>query len=433
MRLRKSSRDTRSESVASYAMHATRRRSRPFATGARITEVLVVLIVIAGSVACSPAGGTTPPAAPVGVSTPGAPAAPPSGAPADLASVLEPVRVRSGLPGLAAAIITSDGVAAMGAVGVRKAGDPTPVAPGDAWHLGSDTKAMTATLFALYVDQGKIAFTTTLAQAFPAWASKMDPAFRNVTMQALLAHRGGLPHDVPDEVFASLPHTAADSRTARLAAIQAALARPPDFPPDTKFAYSNAGYMIVGAALEELTDTPWESLMRAKLFEPLGMSSCGFGPPAAPGQVDQPWPHLVTDGGLEAVPTRSPAADNPPALGPAGTVHCSLRDWGKFVAMHLAGARGESRFLSSASFAKLHTPHAGDEYAGGWIVTKRPWAHGVALTHAGSNGMWFANVWLAPSLDRAFLVATNRGDAAAAKATDEVVGKLVTMSATWKT
>jgi D-alanyl-D-alanine carboxypeptidase len=396
-----------------------------------VTQALVALIAIVGSVACAPGAGAT--VAPVGVSAPpSAPATPPPAAEADLASMLEPIRVKSGLPALAAAIIAGDRIAAMGAVGVRKSGDPTPVGPGDEWHLGSDTKAMTATLFALYVDDGKISFTTTLAQAFPAWASKMDPAFRDVTMQALLAHRGGLPHDVPSEVFGSLPRTAADSRAARLTAIQAALERPPEIRPDTKFAYSNAGYMIVGAALEELTDTPWETLMRERLFAPLGMTSCGFGAPATPGQVDQPWPHLVVAGELEPVPT-GPAADNPPALGPAGTVHCSLADWGKFVAMHLAGARGESKFLSATSFAKLHTPYPGEEYAGGWIVTTRPWAHGMALTHAGSNGMWFANVWLAPGLDRAFLVATNRGDAAAAEATDAVVDKLVMMSSSWKT
>jgi CubicO group peptidase (beta-lactamase class C family) len=395
----------------------------------RITGVLVVLMAMVGSVACAPgAGGKTPPAAPVGVSIPG----PPPGAQTDLASVLEPIRARSGLPGLAAAVISGDRVAAIGAVGVRKSGDPTPVAPGDAWHLGSDTKAMTATLFALYVDEGKIAFTTTLAQAFPAWASKMDPAYRDVTMQALLAHRGGLAHDVPSDVFANLPPAGGESRAARLAAIQAALQRPPEIPPDTRYSYSNAGYMILGAALEELTDTPWESLMRARLFEPLRMTTCGFGPPAAPGQVNQPWPHRVVDGELEPMPT-GPGADNPPALGPAGTVHCSLADWGKFVAMHLAGARGESKFLSAASFAKLHTPYPGEEYAGGWLVTERPWSHGVALMHKGSNTMWFANVWLAPGLDRAFLVVTNRGDAAAAQATDEVVRKLVMMSSSWTT
>lgn len=254
----------------------------------RVTEVLVVLIAMVGPVGCSPGtGGRTPPAWPVGTSPPGSAGAPPSGAQADLDAVLESIRARYGLPALAAAMVVGDRVAAIGAVGVRKSGDPTPVAPGDEWHLGSDTKAMTATLFALYVDEGKIAFTTTLAQAFPAWASKMDPAYRGVTMQALLAHRGGLAHDVPPEVFASLPRTGADSRAPRLAAIQATLALPPEIPPDTKFAYSNAGYMIVGAALEALTDTPWESLMRTRIFEPLGMTSCGFGPPATPGRVER--------------------------------------------------------------------------------------------------------------------------------------------------
>src|SRR5579883_2118099 len=102
----------------------------------RMTQVLVVSNAIVGSVACSPgAGGAALPAAPVGVSTPGAAGAPPPGAPADLAPVLEPIRARSGLPALAAAIFTGNRVAAIGAVGVRKSGDPTPVAPGDSWHL----------------------------------------------------------------------------------------------------------------------------------------------------------------------------------------------------------------------------------------------------------------------------------------------------------
>jgi hypothetical protein len=100
--------------------------------------------------------------------------------------------------------------------------------------------------------------------------------------------------------------------------------------------------------------------------------------------------------------------------------------------MHLAGARGESRFLTAESFALLHTPKQGEDYAGGWIVTRRGWAHGLALTHGGSNGMWFANAWIAPALDRAFLVATNRGGEAAAQATDQVVGVLVKMFSTAK-
>ena len=55
--------------------------------------------------------------------------------------------------------------------------------------------------------------------------------------------------------------------------------------------YSNQGYAIVGAMLEKLTGTPWETLITERLFKPLHMDSAGFGPPGTIGAVDQPWGH----------------------------------------------------------------------------------------------------------------------------------------------
>jgi CubicO group peptidase (beta-lactamase class C family) len=144
--------------------------------------------------------------------------------------------------------------------------------------------------------------------------------------------------------------------------------------------------------------------MRERLFEPLGMESAGFGSPGHPGKVDQPWGHRVTRKQVE--PT---LIDNAPAMGPAGTVHCSISDWAKFAALHLQGERGNSRLLKPATLRALHTPPKGRDYASGWIVTEQPWAGGRALTHSGSNTLWFCTIWLAPVLDVAILVATNRG------------------------
>ena len=105
----------------------------------------------------------------------------------------------------------------------------------------------------------------------------------------------------------------------------------------------------------------------------------------------------------------------------------SVRDWGRFVAMHLLGARGESTFLPAATFRRLHTPAEGFEYAMGWIATRRPWAgSGVVLTHSGSNTRWFCVAWLAPARDFAALVMCNQGGDAAATACDEVAAALVT-------
>ncbi len=71
----------------------------------------------------------------------------------------------------------------------------------------------------------------------------------------------------------------------------------------------------------------------------------------------------------------------------------------------------------------LHRPIDNGEYALGWMVVDRDWAKGTALTHGGSNTMWFAIVWLAPNRKAAFLAATNYGSGFAA--CDEAIGGLI--------
>ena len=163
--------------------------------------------------------------------------------------------------------------------------------------------------------------------------------------------------------------------------------------------------------------------MRTMLFKPLGMASAGFGPPASVGQVDQPWGHRKGTSGIKAV-APGPGADNPLAISPAGAVHCSLGDLAKYAAFHMAGERGGNPFLKSESFKKLHEP-MGDDYALGWVVVKRQWAGGRALTHSGSNTMFYVVVWMAPEKNCAVIIASNIGVNEAAAGCDEVAGKLI--------
>jgi CubicO group peptidase (beta-lactamase class C family) len=110
-------------------------------------------------------------------------AGPARGPATDISSVLEPLRVAGALPGMAAAVVKGDTLVALGAAGVRKHGDPSPVGLEDAWHLGSDTKAMTATLVGIAVD-GRLSFDATLPSLFPG--APIDPGSANVTVEALL-------------------------------------------------------------------------------------------------------------------------------------------------------------------------------------------------------------------------------------------------------
>jgi CubicO group peptidase (beta-lactamase class C family) len=211
-------------------------------------------------------------------------------------------------------------------------------------------------------------------------------------------------------------------REQREMTVKTATSTPPLSSPGTTYLYSNLGYVIAGAMAERVTNQSWEDLITQILFQPLGMSGVGFGGTGTPGQIDQPWPHGA-DG--TPMPTNGPTVDNPPVLGPAGTVHGTLADWAKYGADQLLGARGQRALLQPDTYKKLHTPPFGGDYALGWITVERPWGGGKVLTHVGSNTMNYAVVWVAPPRDFAVLVCTNQGGDAAARACNEAAGALI--------
>ena len=329
------------------------------------------------------------------------------------------------LPAVAAAVVTSEGVWAQGAAGVRKYGTDTPVTLDDAFHLGSDTKAMTATLLAQLVERGRLSWNTTLAEALPELASKMDPAYRGVTLERLLAHRAGFTDDSwPEgETFESMHGLPGPPRAQRWAYAQMILHEAPTKVHPGEFLYSNRSYAIAGVIAEQADNVPWEDLMRRWLFRPLGMTTCGFGAMGTPGKIDEPRQHTLS--GRTHVPIEpGPLSDNPAVIAPAGLVHCSVLDWAKFLRAHLRGEQGLPGILKPETFKKLHTAPSGD-YGFGWLITSRPWAGGRALTHAGSNTQNFAVAWMAPLRDFAVVVTTNQGGDEAFKGCDAVAGALI--------
>jgi CubicO group peptidase (beta-lactamase class C family) len=344
------------------------------------------------------------------------PASEPVRADEQLGRVLAPVRDRHHLPGMIGAILSGERIAAIGAVGIRKIGSEKPIQVDDQMHLGSCTKAMTATLLGVLVDEGLLAWDSTIQDVFPDRAAELHTDFRSVTLTQLLTHRAGLPHDGPWWRLGRGNSTTEQRR----AVLSRMLKDAPASRPGTVYAYSNVGYVLAGLMAEQVAKRRWEDLIRERLFEKLGMTSAGFGPPGRPDEVDQAWGHREKDGGVRAV-----FDDNAPVMAPACSVHTSLPDWCKFAALHLRGAQGKGLLLKPATFRTLHTAPPGGEYACGWFVAERSWAGGKALMHFGSNLAWFANVWIAPLRDAAFLVATNQGGDAAEAACDEAIDGLI--------
>jgi CubicO group peptidase (beta-lactamase class C family) len=200
--------------------------------------------------------------------------------------LLEPIRHKHKLPALAGAIVTSRGLVAVGAVGVRKRGSKVAVTVDDQFHLGSDSKAMTATMIARLVEDGRLRYDTTLAKAFPELAGSMAPDVGKITLLQLLTHRSGLAANLKGGWV-----KVADKgtpRQQRLAAVRLAVKEKPENRPGEKFGYSNLGYVVASAMAEKAADASWERLMAREVFRPLHMSTAGFGAAGSPDKIDQP-------------------------------------------------------------------------------------------------------------------------------------------------
>lgn len=319
----------------------------------------------------------------------------------DLSEVLETLRAEARVPALAAAEIDGSGLIALGATGTRQRGGDDPVAVDDPFHLGSDTKAMTAAWAAVQVEAGTLDWTTRVPDVWP----NAHAGWSDATLLDLVTHRSGASSSLGaqhpslwNEIFV---RDADDPAATRAWFAETLLASPPDHPPGD-YIYSNAGFMLAGAMVEALDGRAWEDSLTEDLFTPLGMTRCGFGAPRG----HAPWGHT---GAMPVDPLSFPS-DNPRALGPAGTVHCPLADWALFVHAHLV----RSSFLTEASWDVLQSPVG--TYAPGWLAVEQPWTNGPALAHDGSNTFWLASAWIVPGRDRAWLIATNRGDSNATAA-----------------
>lgn len=336
-----------------------------------------------------------------------------------LSAELEALRIKYELPALAIAASTQGQLHFSEAVGIRRLLHPEEVTSDDRFHIGSCTKAMTATLIARQVERGSLRWDLPLQEAFPELAETMHAGYRTVTLEQLLNHTGGLPaNPTAAGIWPRLFDWKGTTTSAREKVAEVVQTRKPAAKAGAEFLYSNTGYMIAGLIAERATKTPWEDLMATEVFTPLGITTAGFGTPGTPNQTDQPWGHSP---GLFFGQSAT-QQDNPPALGPAGTVHLTLADWARFATLHATKGASVPGYLKPETFDRLHRA-ALDEYALGWgVVGERKWARGVALSHSGSNTAWYAVVWISPQTGGVYLAATNTGKREAPVALDEAIG-----------
>jgi D-alanyl-D-alanine carboxypeptidase len=283
---------------------------------------------------------------------------------------------------------------------------------------------MTATLLAILIENGNLTWTTNLSEALPNMGNSMSAGHRNTTLAMLAAHRSGITGEINVKnrtLWTQLYDPQLQRVDGRQLVIQSVVVTPPDLSPNTTYSYSNTNYMILGHIIYQ-RGIVWEQLIHKKLWAPLGMTGCGFGTPPESSltAIENPWPHYFL-GSIPIPVTPDALSDNPPTLGPAGTVHCSMPSYSKFLALHLDGLKGKDTVvLKASSFETLHTPYPGQNYtSGGWATSSDDRFGGSFLWHTGSNTLNYALAVLAPSRDDAFAGLTNVGGLEADNGTSE--------------
>ena len=142
-----------------------------------------------------------------------------------------------------------------------------PNVPEGKFRLGSLTKQFTAASILLLEEQGKLKVEDPVSKYVP----DAPPAWEKITIFNLLTHSSGIPN------FTSFPdyRTTEGKDTTPQELVARFRDKPLDFPPGTKFSYSNSGYILLGYILEKVSGQTYADFLQKNLFAPLGMSDTG--------------------------------------------------------------------------------------------------------------------------------------------------------------
>jgi CubicO group peptidase (beta-lactamase class C family) len=259
------------------------------------------------------------------------------------------------------------------------------------YRIGSITKTFTAVLVMRLRDEGLLDLGDPLEKHLPGTRAG------EATLRQLLSHTAGLPAEPPGPWWERTP----GSLRPGLADVLGE--EPFPHPPGRRFHYSNPGYTLLGALVEELRGAPWEDVLRREILEPLGLHRTGGKPkaPSAGGWAVHPWADALLP---------EPAEDLG-RMAPAGQLWSTTADLARFAAFL---ARGDDRVLGAASVEEMRTPTAPvepadvvDGYAYGLGMQIQNWDGRLVVGHSGSLPGFLANLSISIEDDLAAVVLTN--------------------------
>ena len=317
-----------------------------------------------------------------------------------------------GVPGLALAVVR-DGKTYLKGYGVRSFDGREPVDSKTVFAIGSSSKAFTAAMLGMLVDEHKITWDDPLTNVMPGFEMYDPWVTREVTVRDALTHRTGLAGSVGEFALWYGSGLSRDDIVHRIRYIK------PAYSFRSTFDYNNLMVLAAGQVVPAVTGMSWDAFLHDRLFVPLGMNDSSSSTRALAGNADVAQPYEEIDGKLRRIPYRE--IDN---IGPAGSINSNVTDMSHWVQMLLdGGTYANRRLISASTVAQFFTPQTIMplespwtlfapvsnflDYGLNWLIYDY---HGhKMMQHAGNIDGMTAMVSVVPDLHLGIVVLTNKG------------------------
>ncbi|QWT21094.1 beta-lactamase family protein [Bacillus sp. NP157] len=263
------------------------------------------------------------------------------------------------------------------------------------FHVGSLDKMFTAVAIAQLVEAGKLSWDATLAELVPEYPDQV--AARHITVWQLLHHTAGLGDFL---VPGYLQHSEAYLEPRDYLGLIAK--QPVQAAPGKQWIYSNAGYMLLGRIVENVSGERYEDYVQRHVFTPAGMHDTGFD------RLDEVTPKLAVGyyrDGVFASQWKPAWSKLGVKGGPAGGGYATNADLLRF-----AGALRDGRLVKGATLDKMfadEVPAGPGAYAAGF--GDRP-SHGDHVRgHAGGIEGTTASLQMVWNAHAAIAITSNEG------------------------
>ena len=261
---------------------------------------------------------------------------------------VESVMAEWKVPGLGVAIVEDGKTVFARGYGWRNVEQQLLVTPDTLFAIGSNTKSFTATLLAMYVDEGALAWDTPIRTVLPEFSLHDPVATGQMTAVDLLSHRSGLPrHDL-------FWYATGKSRTELIAGLHHL---EPSASFRSKYQYQNLMFLTAGVVAERIGGKSWEELVEERIFRPLGMERATFSVDRMQQDDDFSYGYGAEQEIERVRRVRRVPFRNIDAIGPAGSINTSARELARYVQFHLAyGKVGDTQLLKEDSARLMQLP-----------------------------------------------------------------------------